>query len=565
MRAIRNTLGLVAAAALIAALNAVVWAPNPIWLLVLAVLAGGCGLAWIALAIATAGKGTTLQGRAVGGLVAVVDSVLFVGICVLVYLLVSQPAASWDLSREGRRELAPQTVQVLENMTEAVEVLCFFVDIKNDLVQIAREKTLRFLDQCRTYTGLLDVRLIDPQIDRVSLQEMGVTHLSPQGTVIVRAGDRQKVIWFSGGSPRLEEADFTNALINVLRATQPVAGFLTGHGERRIEDDHETDGASLAAQFLAGESYRPMSVTIPASNPEVPAEVDVIIVHRPQNDFTPAELTALDDYLWRGGRLLFLLEPWSLVRSAGGGENLRGWLESRLGIAVPGDIAVRLPGERGLLDREENPLQVVLTADPGPFSELAEPPDEWRGCYGLKHPITRTFDQQMLLAAASTVAPAAKKPAGVTVLPLLRTPPPYWAETDVRNESMQQFDPKPDPRETRGPLSLAVAATVRTDVEIGDTGQMREGRIVVVGHERFASNAELASGPGGHLNFLLNAMAWLTENESIIALRPRGAANPPLVLDAGQQRLVTWVTMLLTLQGSLLAGGVIWIVRRGNR
>jgi hypothetical protein len=563
--ALRNIFGFVAVAALATALNVAVWAPDPLWLLVLGVITAVAGLLWLAMAIAAAGRGTTLQGRAVGGLKAVADSFFFTGICILVYLFASYPAASWDLSREGRRDLAPQTVQVLENMTEEVEVLCFFVDIQNDLVQIAKEKTLRFLEQCQTYTGLLDVRLIDPQIDRVSLQEMGVTHLSPQGTVVVKAGGRQKVIWFSGGSPRLEEADFTNALINVLRATQPVVGYLTGHGERRIEDDHETEGASLVGQFLASESYQPAPIAVPASNPEVPPDTDVIVVHRPQSDFTAAELDAFDEFMARGGRMLVLLEPWSLIRSTGAAEKLRGWLETRYGITVPGDIVVRMPEARGLLEREANPLQVALTADPGPFAELAEPPDDFRGCYTLKHPITRTFDQQMLLSAASTVTPAAKKPAGVTVTTLLRTPPPFWADTDVRDASLQDFDPKPDPREARGPLPLAVAATIKTGVEVGDTGQMREGRLVVVGHERFASNAELASGPGGHLNFFLNTMAWLTENESIIALRPEGASNPPLVLDSGQQRLVTWVTMLLTLQGSLAAGALAWLARRGNR
>ena len=565
MRFLRNTAGLLALAALIAALNVAVWVPAPLWLLVLGAVTAVCGLVWVVLTLTATGQGAVLQGRAVGSLKAAVDGVLFVGICVMLYLFASYPGASWDLSREGRRELAPQTVQVLENMTEKVEVLCFFIDIENDLVQIAKEKTLRFLDQCGEHTGLLDVRLIDPQVDRVSLQEMGVTHLSPQGTVVVKAGDQQKVIWFTGGSPRLEEADFTNALINVLRAKKPVVGYLTGHGERRLEDGDESEGASLVAQFLAGESYTPKPVAVPASNPEVPADVDVLVVHRPQTDFTAGELDALGAFIDRGGRLLFLLEPWSFIRSNIGGANLLGWLETRLGIHVPGDIAVRMPEERGLLERAENPLQVELNADPGPFAELSEPPDEFHGCYSQKHPITRTFDQQMLLNAASTVSPAPKKPSGVVVTTLLRTPPAYWADTDVQNTKLQDFDPKPDPKEERGPLSLAVAATVKTDVEVGDTGQMREGRVVVVGHERFASNAELASGPGGHLNFILNAMAWLTENESIIALRPQGASNPPLVLDPAQQRLVTWVTMLFTLQGALAAGALAWLIRRRNR
>lgn len=565
MRALRIVSGMGAVLAAAGVLNLAVWAPRPVPILLLGGAAVLLGALWLGMSLLASGGGARLQGRAVGGLKAVANSLLFLGICIMLYLFAQHAGFSRDLSREGRRELAPQTVQVLESMADTVEVLCFFLDVDNELVTIAREKTLRFLDQCKAHTDLLEVRVVDPQINRVSLQEMGVTHLSPQGTVLVKAGARQKVIWFTGGSPRLEEADFTNALIGVLRDTEPRIGFLTGHGERRLDDEDEAEGASLLFQFLLGESYQLEPVAISLQRPVISSEYRAIIMMRPQSDVQDAEIEALDAYVEEGGRVLVLLEPWTLAQLPDQARRLRGWLAQRFGIEVTPNLVAAAPEERGLLEGRQNPLLVQLSADPGPFAELAEPPGEFRGSYSIEHPLTRVFDQVMLLQAAGAVRPAAQAPSGVSARTILRTPPNYYEVQDLDDLSARRLAAGPGPGAAMGPVPLAVAATRRTGAEIGDTGRMREARALVVGNERFASNAELATGPGGHLNFLLNAVAWLTENEELIALRPRARVNPPLVLSAAQQRAVIWVTTLLTLQAVLLAGGAVYLVRRRNR
>src|SRR5690606_19690147 len=119
----------------------------------------------------------------------------------------------------------------LQTLTEEVKVTCFFLDVDDELIRIAREKTLRFLEQCEQYTDLLDVVVLDPQVATAQLQAMNLSHASTQGTVVVGVGSRQRVITLTGGSPRLEEREFTSALINVLRGSKPKVYFLTGHDE----------------------------------------------------------------------------------------------------------------------------------------------------------------------------------------------------------------------------------------------------------------------------------------------------------------------------------------------
>lgn len=566
MRRIKTLFGGLALLLLAISMNVTIWERSLSWLYITAGLSAVCALGWLVASAVGLGGGAVLQGRAVGAFSAVAGSVLFLGICIVCYAMAERYGRPWDVSQEGRRALADQTKLVLENMTREVEVLYFCLESEDRIAQISKAKTLRFLDQCCEYTrsGLLKVRQMDPHLDQAAIVEMGITHLSPQGTVVVKSGSRQKVIWFTGGSPRLEERDFTNALINVLRDAEPKLYFLTGHGERRIDDDNPTDGASMLKKFLEGESYKAEPLGIKLSDPEVPEDCDLLVINGLREDLSAGELQAIEAYLKKGGRLLLLVEPWMLENTARRGDGLRNWMEEQLGIQLGRDIVLGVPEKRTVAEAAQNVAQVQLSADGGPFAALEnETPDAYHGCYSAQHPLTRSFDQVMLLQLSGTVNKKPTAPKGVAAEEILRTPPGYWAETDLVMLS-KEGTAEPSTSERQGPLSLAVAAAIKTSEAVGDTGQTEEGRVVVIGNEGFASNGQIATF-GGNLNFLLNAVAWLTQHEDLIAIRPSGTQDSPLLVAPAEERAITWVAVLLTLQLVLLPGAVVYIVRRRNR
>ena len=89
---------------------------------------------------------------------------------------------------------------------------------------------------------------------------------------------------------------------------------------------------------------------------------------------------------------------------------------------------------------------------------------------------------------------------------------------------------------------------------------MRDGRIVVVGDADLASNEGIDYA--GHHNFLLNAVAWLSEKEELIAIRPTGTEDLPIVLTPRAQRTVAWIASLGTAQAIALAGFLMYMHRR---
>jgi len=92
---------------------------------------------------------------------------------------------------------------------------------------------------------------------------------------------------------------------------------------------------------------------------------------------------------------------------------------------------------------------------------------------------------------------------------------------------------------------------------------LTDARVVVVGDADFASNANIIVP--GHLNFLMNTFAWLSESEDLIAMRPTGRESQPLILAPVQQRAIAWVSIMLTIQLVLVAGVCVYFVRRRHQ
>jgi len=557
MNMLRTLSGLVALVLLAVGLNLLVFKQDVFRPLVFVPLGIGilCALLWLVLSLMALAGYSAQGGRTLYGLTSVLTSVVFLGICIVIYAFAQHWNAAWDLTQEGRRKLSEQTIQVLRNMNKEVGVICFFLQTDDELVRIAEDKTRRFLDQCARHTSNLAIEFLDPQIERARLEALKITHASTQGTVVLRCGTRQKVILLSGASPRLEERDFTNSLINVLREAKPKVCFLTGHGERSIDDPHEKNGASLLKQLLEGEAYEAERIGIAISHAEVPADCDILVINGlgiggVQSDLHPEEIRAIQAFLDQGGRLLVLLDPW---RKMAAGQNqieqLRPWLEHRFGIVVGEDMAVS-PSSR---------WTVEFTPDTAAFgSEEAQ--SAFRGSFNMTHRVARSFDQKLIFSAARTVGLAQPLPDKAAGTELLRTTPDFYAETDLAL-LLSEGKAVKSPEERSGPLPMGVAVTAKTDFLVGDSGQTRDARIVVFGDSEFISNSQLTVIPG-NLNLILNALAWLSESEELIAIRPSGKEDPPVLLTEPDRQAIVWISVLGAVQAVVVAGLAVYLWRR---
>jgi len=232
------------------------------------------------------------------------------------------------------------------------------------------------------------------------------------------------------------------------------------------------------------------------------------------------------------------------------GAVCRAFLDS-FGITVGGDLVVT--------DAGSNKWQAELSYDGKPFEGVDAGFMEYQGCYHKDHPVTKGFDQTMLLQALRSVRLADKPPAGVAGVELLRTTPDFWAETDTA-KLLETGQAKPDEADAKGPIPVAAAVTVKVDKEKSPKGR-GDARVVVVGDADFATNAQITVP--GHLNFLMNTLAWMNESEELIAIRPTGAEAAPLILSDMQRRAAAWVAVMCLVQ-AVAAAGLLARVLRGR-
>ena len=156
-----------------------------------------------------------------------------------------------------------------------------------------------------------------------------------------------------------------------------------------------------------------------------------------------------------------------------------------------------------------------------------------------------------------------------------------WGERDP--EELETGEVNAGDDERTGPLRLAYAVHVETDSEPdpspeANAGRMdvagdpeedsgeepagdREGRLVVVGDSDFIGN-NLALAPLGNADLFLNMVNWLTEDEDLIAIRPREADDRRITMTSAQVRNVV-LASLVFLPGFFLIWGVtVWWSRR---
>lgn len=527
--------------------------------------AAAAGVSWLGLTLITRAESERASG--VYSVNAIVGSLVFLAICGTFYAFVKRLDQSWDLTKEGRRELASQTVLVLQGLKEDVDVTCFFVHGGDALVDTAQDKARRFLERCQEHTYHLNVEYVDPQEHPERVEALGALRLrlSGVGSVVLNSGTRTREIPLSDVMARLEEREFVNALINVSRSSRPKVYFLTGHGERNIDILAPIDGGSNFKAWLLKEGYQVAKHLIDMSQPSIPPDADLVVINGYRSGYAFYDIQALDEYMGRGGRILIMADPARVQdgpqRSI---EQLRPWISKRLGLVVGSDAIVSV-----------STRQLALAYVPDfsllPRRESDEIQSEgFRGSFNSAHPITRGLDMQMILIRTRSVLLTEDPPEGWSGQVILRTTPDAWAETDLKallaaSTSGESPGVRPDPDELQGTIPVAAAVTLKTQTPIGDGSRTRDARAVVIGDTDLAANGEQGIDLGAHSNFLLNTVAWLTENDDLIAIRATGHEDPPIILSEAEKRAIAWITALGPVQLVALTGVLVLWRRRKNR
>ncbi|MEK7283589.1 MAG: Gldg family protein [Acidobacteriota bacterium] len=484
----------------------------------LALLVAGLVLNRDRVAAALRGK----RARGAGASAGYVLTVL--AVIVLANFLSTRHHRRFDLTENQAFSLSEQTIKVVESLPREVAVTAFYRE-----AEPARQKLEDLLAEYRYHSPKLTVRYIDPDTHPGDAKRYGITEY---GTIVIESGKQESRV----NAP--DEESLTNALIKVTKDRDRVVYFTTGHGEHDTAGS-ERDGLSLLKGELEKQHYTVKPLVLSQGIPE---DATVLGIAGPQKPFLEAEVKMVEEFLRKGGDLLYLQDPET-------DSGLRAVL-SAYGVTVGDDVVV----------------DKVSRLFGGDYLMPLVPADG----YDEFHAITKTFRFQTFFPIASSIEIAASLPEGVTATKLAQTSPLAWAQPTHGELKSGRLTLK-EGTGVKGPITIGAAVDRKIDQapkpeeEASATGEAGPKstagtRLVLFGDSDFLTNGYFNAS--GNSDLALSAIAWLAEQEELVSIRPKTSLPRIVILSPQQVRYYFWSIVAFAPVTIAVVGIGIWWRRK---
>ena len=428
--------------------------------------------------------------------------VLFLLAMGLLQWLAREYHLQFDWTRMHRHSLAPASVAVTERLKEPLKIIAF-ASQRGETRRLIQEMVGRY----QKHKPDIQLEFVDPDTAPERVRAAGVQF---DGELVFEYGDARESLV----PTQFNEQNFTNTLTRLGHRGERWVVFLSGHGERSPDKQANFDLSTWSGQLRKrGFNTRTLSL---GEHPRMPENTTVLVIAGPRTRLLAGEVKEIQNYLNRGGNLLWLHDPGPLLGLEPLAENLG--IEFHPGVIVD-------PASEGITG---NAAAIVITK------------------YGA-HPVVRGFADNTVFPQAGGISLNA--PEGWQGSVLMDTRPSSWSETGALNGPIQ-FDKGQD---IRGPLNLAVTLMRTLD-------NKREQRIVVIGDGDFLANTYLPNG--GNLELGMSLINWLSQDDAFVNIPVKTARDRSLDLSRGGQIAIVAVFLAL-LPITLISSGVwIWLRRR---
>ena len=417
------------------------------------------------------------------------------GIVVIINIVVVQrfdKAADWTTDK--LHTLSDQTKNILQKLDREVTALVFSgLSVDDVRAQQRYERVKEMLEKYQRETDKLQVKLVDPIADPLKAQKYDIEYVTGV-TVVFESGDsREEVTTIDS------EQKFTSAIMKVVSDKLKKIYFLTGHGERSIEEFNQITGYSEAKAALEKQNYLIGTLAL-ATQPQVPANCAALVIPGPKTPLAPHEVKAISKYLNRNGKLLLMLD--SSLPANDPHQALIELMDS-WGVTVGNDLVVDHIHSIFSLNVVHPEVPSVSEFEFHQISQYRRPPVPFK--------LVRSVTPKTEVGNRLRVDSLAKTTDGIGN---------SWGETNGNFAELGYTEGE----DTPPPVSLAVAVerldnnTAADNQGQPDTAKETKTRIVVVGDSDFAANFFFVDTGGGDL--FLNMINWLTLEEDLISIRP---------------------------------------------
>ena len=480
---------------------------------------------------------------------------IILGILALINFLSTRRFIRADLTEDKRYTISKATRNVLDTLDDIVTITAYFSTNPAEVAQIRRD-VRDVLEEYNAFSKKLQIDFVNPaEFDDAQKQELRFKGI-PEVQINVVRKDKAEIanvymgisIGYSGKEEILPvvrstanlEYELTSTILKVTTKEAKTVGFLTGHGEFDINAQNYQQFRQLLDKNGQGQ-YNLMPVSL-QDGKAVDNTVATLVIAGVQQPLTERDKYELDQFIMRGGRAIFLVDPIQMQP---------GTLQATPLITGLNDLlehyGVKL-GNNLLLDtrfhdtaRFQQGFMTVIQPYPY-FVKIVKPN------FSKEHSITNQLEV-LTLPWTSSLEIVSKE--GITATSLAKTgesgqsvqgyynlmpnaPIPsaesqaytvavalegkfksFYADKEIPSVPTAADEANTSDDQTLTPAQDADPRTTKTE--------SAQTQIVVVGTAQFLTQLR----PDG-VNFFLNTVDWLTLGDALIGIRSHTITDRPL-------------------------------------
>ena len=483
---------------------------------------------------------------------------IILGILILINFLSTRRFIRADLTEDKRYTISKSTKNVLRALDDIVTITAYFSTAQAEVARIRRDVG-DVLDEYNAFSDKLQIDFVNPaDFDDAQKQELRFKGI-PEVQINVTKKDKAEIanvymgisIGYVGKEETLPvvrstanlEYELTSTILKVTTKEAKTVGFLTGHGEFDINDQNYQQFRQLLDKNAQGQ-YNVMSVSL-QDGKAVDETVTTLVVAGGKQPLTEREKYELDQFIMRGGKAVFLVDPIQLQPGTLQGTPLSTGLNDLLehyGTKLGNNLLI----DRRFHDNVRFQQGRITVFQPYPYFVRIIKPN-----FSTEHSITNQLEA-LTLPWTSSLEVIAKENITATTL----------AQTSKAGQTLQGYYnlrpdiPIPNAETQNYPVAVAlegkfksfyegkevpaVATADATSTEDNETPVSTQGasgsdaertiipespqtQIVVVGTAQF-----LTQMSQNGIDFFLNTVDWLTLGDTLIGIRSHTITDRPL-------------------------------------
>ena len=457
--------------------------------------------------------------------------------CVSVAYLSTQFEKSFDITEEQINSLAPQTIQLLDQLEEDLYVKVFY---KGKQGMENKENIKRNLFLFKQTSSKLKDRYYNAHLENTLAQKY-LNDLSNKDKdnifVFIEYKGRKVQV-----SKPFNEEKITSAIIQTTRRGERSVYFLSGHGER-----DPFRALSSLREALTQSSFQVKTLNFIKDGFSIPPDAAALLIVGPNRLLLPQEIKTLRQFLQNGGHMLLALDPdrrgylrkgTTQPTQKASGHSFSELL-SPFGVNYTGHyLASRIPAITGL----------------GPLTILGLHFDR-------QSPITRSFEGgSFIIFNVASNLKINNTNKDITITELVKTNVNIVSVPDLQKNQLTG-------ERTSHIVGLLVkrqnSSAEKTENKIVNTNQEKKDTLLAVfGDSNFMTNPFFHTSAGWNKDLIMNTISWLVDESDLISIRPKKLKATQLILKQSDKMGMILFSIILPCI-LFIVGGILWFRRRG--